>query len=196
MNNCKLQFQQSRVDLAHLHPSFLPGSADRRKQTGFTKAVTLATIATGLGLLAGAVAEPVFAQPIEPTPIPEIDTSISRDYEPAIVYMHDPLTHQLVPHSVLVTAEQPVEGAVGQILQSYEGQDVGITEYEVEVDPVEHEAAIHFSISHPRGSDAMQSLSSANQYALLEAIRETLLTQPSFEVEEVIFLANGEAIDI
>lgn len=164
---------------------------------------TAATCALGLGVSTGAIASPIPSAELAQVPAapansqaPEIDTSVSREYAPAIVYIADPQTQELEPRSVLVTADEPVEGAVGQIVESYEGQDIGIQGYDVEVDAAHHEAEINFAIQHPRGARAFQSLSSANQYALIEAIRETLLTQPSYEIDQVIFMANGQLLDI
>lgn len=127
---------------------------------------------------------------------PEIDTSITRDYEPVLIYIPDPTTQELVPQSMLVTADAPAVMAVSQIVDAYEGQDVGITGYEVNVNPQEREAEINFNLENPWGSDAFQSLSSANQYSLFEAIRETLLTQPVYGVDEIIFQANNIVFDI
>ncbi|WP_205370819.1 hypothetical protein [Thermoleptolyngbya sp. PKUAC-SCTB121] len=128
--------------------------------------------------------------------IEEINTSITQDYMPAIIYLPDPNTQELVPQSVLVTADEPVAGAVTQIVESYEGQDVGITGYEVNVNEAAKEAEINFAVNNPRGGRAFQSLSSANQYCLFEAIRETLLTQPSYGIQQVIFQANSVDFDI
>ncbi|BAU41349.1 hypothetical protein [Leptolyngbya sp. O-77] len=132
----------------------------------------------------------------DPADIEEINTSITQDYMPAIVYLPDPNTQELVPQSVLVTADEPVAGAVTQIVESYEGQDVGITGYEVSVDEAAKQAEINFAVNNPRGGRAFQSLSSANQYCLFEAIRETLLTQPAYGIQQVIFQANSVDFDI
>lgn len=179
---------------------------------------TLGVVLVATGLAVGLAPEAI-ANPAEPAaelerPIPseqtrdagavsipvavttEIDTSISRDYTPAIVYLHDPVTHELTPQSVLVTTDEPVEGAVSQIVSTYEGQDIGITGYHVSVDEAANEAEIDFDIQNPRGATAFNSLSSANQFSLFEAIRETLLTQPMYDVDQVIFMANGAAFDI
>jgi len=135
------------------------------------------------------------AEPDAPAPT-EIDTSITREYEPVTIYLPDRDTQELVPQSVLVATDAPVTMAVNQIVDQYEGQDVGITSYEVSVNEQEREAEIDFEVDHPRGGDAFQSLSSANQYSLFEAIRETLLTQPVYGIDEVIFQANDTTFDI
>jgi hypothetical protein len=157
-------------------------------------------IAFALGLPLSAIANPVETAQVPETETPsdtsDIDSSITREYEPAVVYIPDPQTQELVPQSVLLGADEPVEGAVAQIVQAYQGQDVGITGYEVNVDQANQEAEINFEVNDPRGEEAFQSLSSANQYSLFEAIRETLLTEPTYNVDEVIFLANGTSFDI
>ncbi|HIK39427.1 hypothetical protein [Thermoleptolyngbya sp. M55_K2018_002] len=157
--------------------------------------------ASALTLLVGAanraIANPELApNATDADDIEEINTSITQDYMPAIIYLPDPNTQELVPQSVLVTADEPVAGAVTQIVESYEGQDVGITGYEVNVNEAAKEAEINFAVNNPRGGRAFQSLSSANQYCLFEAIRETLLTQPSYGIQQVIFQANSVEFDI
>ncbi|MEO1208832.1 MAG: hypothetical protein AAFX78_04740 [Cyanobacteria bacterium J06638_20] len=137
------------------------------------------------------------AQSVEPASTPtEIDTSITREYEPVTIYLPDSTSQELVPQSVLVTTDAPVTMAVNQIVDQYEGQDVGIMGYEVNVDTQAREAAINFEVNDPRGEDVFQSLSSANQYSLFEAIRETLLTQPVYGIDEVIFQANDTPFNI
>jgi len=160
--------------------------------------LTAASVLTVLlGTASRAIANPDMAADNASTAdIEEINTSITQDYVPAIVYLPDPNTQELVPQSMLVTADEPVAGAVTQIVESYEGQDVGITGYEVNVNEAAKEAEINFAINNPRGGRAFQSLSSANQYCLFEAIRETLLTQPSYGIQQVIFQANSVDFDI
>lgn len=139
---------------------------------------------------------PESTAPAQPEDAPrEIDSTVSRDFKPATIYIHDPATHQLVERVAMVAADQPVVGAVTQIMNSYEGQDVGIRGYDVRVNKGAKKAEINFKVESPRGDKGLQSLSSANQYAIFEAIRETL-EQPDYQVRQVIFLANGKSIDI
>ncbi len=156
----------------------------------------LAAIATLLiGSSLPAAAETAIEIPVQ-TAATEIDSSLTRDYTSAVIYLPTGEDQRLEAHSAVVAADQPVAGAVSQIVDAYEGQDVGIRSYQVNVDPVAHDAAIDFKVESPRGPRALQSLSSANQYALLEAIRATLLTEPVYDVDDVIFKANGREIDI
>jgi hypothetical protein len=182
--------------------SFCNVFAGKKCGTATNFAVAIATsIALSLVVATGAIANPAESTPSqEGIPIAvstqDIDSSIVRDYEPATVYLPDPQTQQLVPQSVLVTADEPAAGAVAQIMQAYQGQDVGIRDYEVSVNDATHKADINFNINNPRGARVFESLSSANQYSLFEAIRETLLTQPIYSVNDIIFRANGIAFDI
>lgn len=166
-------------------------------QTARFSLISVSALMLWLGTANRAIANPeLTANPTDAADIEEINTSITQDYMPAIIYLPDPNTQELVPQSVLVTADEPVAGAVTQIVESYEGQDVGITGYEVNVNEAAKEAEINFAVSNPRGGRAFQSLSSANQYCLFEAIRETLLTQPSYGIQQVIFQANSVDFDI
>lgn len=114
----------------------------------------------------------------------------------AIVYLPDVQLQQLAPQEIRVAATQPVTDAVRRILQAYQGQDVGIRGYDVQIDPSTHQAVIDFKINNPRGVEVFESMSSASQYALFEAIRETLLSQSIYNIQEIKFTANGVAFDI
>ncbi|MBD2183733.1 hypothetical protein [Aerosakkonema funiforme] len=166
-------------------------SLDRRTGTSFslTKVSTkvFAAVAIALSLSISANAEPV-AQ--------SRNTRSQQAQVPAIVYLPDVQLQQLAPQEVAVAANRPVTDAVGKILQAYKGQDVGITGYNVSIDPNTHAATINFIVKDPRGAEVFESLSSANQYALFESIRQTLLSQSLFNIEEITFTANGVPFDI
>lgn len=115
---------------------------------------------------------------------------------PAIVYIPDVQLQRLAPQEVAVAANQPVADAIGKILQAYKGQNVGITGYNVRINQSTNEARINFIINDPRGSDVFQSLSGANQYALFESIRQTLLSQSVYNIQKITFTANGVPFDI
>lgn len=120
----------------------------------------------------------------------------SEDEISAIIYLPDVGLQQLAPQSIVVAANQPVTDAVGKILQAYNGQNVGIKDYEVKINPVTHQATINFIIDDPRGAEVFDSMSSANQYALFESIRRSLLSQSIYNIDQVNFAANGQSFDI
>ncbi|MGP1385840.1 MAG: hypothetical protein ACTS2F_19940 [Thainema sp.] len=126
----------------------------------------------------------------------EIDSSLTRTYIPTTIYLPDPETYRLVPQTVPIDGDAPVAGIVGQIISSYSGQDVGIEGYDVAVDQPNQIARVNFNVSSERNGRVFYSLSSANQVALFESIRETLLTNPDYQINEIIFSANGESFEI
>lgn len=164
-------------------------------------------ICLGVGLVTSTAALPSFAdsivdsegkssqETIAATP-DEIDSSLTRTYIPTTIYLPDPQTYRLEPQTVPVDSNAPVAGIVGQIIGSYEGQEVGIEGYDVAVDQANQIARVNFDISSERNGREFYSLSSANQVALFESIRETLLTNPEYQINEIIFSANGESFEI
>lgn len=126
----------------------------------------------------------------------EIDSSLTRTYIPTTIYLPDPQTYRLEPQIVPVDSDAPVAGIVGQIISSYEGQEVGIEGYDVAVDQANQVARVNFDVDSERNGREFYSLSSANQVALFESIRETLLTNPEYQIDEIIFSANGESFEI
>lgn len=126
----------------------------------------------------------------------EIDSSLTRTYIPTTIYLPDPQTYRLEPQTVPVDSDAPVSGVVGQIIRSYEGQEVGIEGYDVAVDQASQVARVNFDVDSERNGREFYSLSSANQVALFESIRETLLTNPDYQINEIIFSANGESFEI
>jgi hypothetical protein len=178
-----------------------------RPTTPLSALAKLGTILGMTGVLAIAVPLTAWANPVHVAEVSdertvvvavpqEIDGSLIRTYEPATIYLPDPVTRELVPQVVPVAVDQPVATAVSQIVDSYQGQDIGIRSYEVVVNEPMQSAQIDFNLQSDRGTDAFLSLSSSNQFALFEAIRETLLTQPNYQVTDIIFSANGEAFEI
>lgn len=145
----------------------------------------LTALAIILSLSVSATAEPI-AQSERTAP--------ANEQVSAIVYLPDDQFLELEPQEIIVAANQPVRDAVGKILQAYRGQDMGLEGYNVSINPSTQEAQINFEIDHPRGVEVFQSLSSANKYALFEAITRTLVSQPIYNINEVTFTANGTPI--
>ena len=150
-----------------------------------TKVCTALAIALSLSVSANA----------QPTAQSE-NTRTNQSQIPAIVYLPDVQLQRLAPQEVAVAANQPVADAVGKILRAYRGQNVGITGYNVRINPSTHEARINLIVKDPRGAEVFEGLSGANQYALFEAIRQTLLSQSVYNIDKITFTANGKPFDI
>ncbi len=197
----KSHFDQQRLD--KLNSSNIQNAAPK----SIRRHLLQFSIYLGVGAALLTVASPSFAdsvtnserassrEAIAATPS-EIDSSLTRTYIPTTIYLPDPDTYRLIPQTVPVDSNAPVAGAVGQIINSYEGQDIGIEGYNVAVDQPNQIARVNFDIDSERNGREFYSLSSANQVALFESIRETLLTNPDYQIDEIIFSANGESFDI
>jgi hypothetical protein len=105
---------------------------------------------------------PSCAEPFAPDSVPDasgivavgIEPATPRDGQAATVYIHNATTHELVPQTMAVDSQGPVAAAVGEIMRSYQGQDIGIQGYQVTVDGNTHQATISFDIDNPRGAEA------------------------------------------
>lgn len=146
-----------------------------------------AATAVALSFSFSAVAQPVVRSESNDT---------EDNYISAIVYLPGGQLQQLAPQEILVSANQPVVDAVGRIVQAFRSQNIGLKGYNVTINPSTQEARINLEISDPRGAEVFDSMSSASQYDLFEAIRETLLTQPIYKIRQVNFTANGVPFDI
>lgn len=190
LHTCKLSGHNSSGFMALLRHSKL-------LRLGFGLGVGLVALTTALPSFADSVSveQPSNSESIAAAP-DEIDSSLTRTYIPTTIYLPDPETYRLVPQTIPVDADAPVAGIVGQIISSYDGQDVGIEGYDVAVDQPNQIARVNFDVNSDRNGREFYSLSSANQVALFESIRETLLTNPDYQINEIIFSANGESFEI
>jgi len=154
-----------------------------------------------LSLAVPAVAETEISSVNSPSvattiPTAEKDNSIANNYQSATIYLPDPQTQQLISRDTLVVADRPIVSAVSQIIQGYRGQNICIHNYDVKVNAIAREVEINFQSDRPQAALELQSLSSNNQLALFEAIRQTLLTQPAYNIKQVNFTVRGTNLDI
>lgn len=163
---------------------FFPG----KKSNGINIAIASLSLIIGLSV-------PLIFSSRSVAEIPADNTTLSDKYLSATIYVLDSQSLELVPRQVQVEADRPAASAVKQILQAYHGQDIGIKDCEVTINPVTKEAIINFKISNPQGTTAFHGLSSKNQLVLFEGIRETLLNQPMFKIKNISFSANGVSLD-
>ncbi len=169
----------------HSRPNFAQLIATLAKATW----ITTLTLTLG-GLIS--IAKPAIGVPN----LALAESSVTDKQISATIYLLDPQTLELVPRLVSLPADSPVTSAVKQIMAAYHGQDIGIKDCEVKVNPNTQEAIINFKLDNPQGADAFHTLSSANQLALIESMRETLLNHPIYNIKNVIFTANDVQIEI
>lgn len=103
----------------------------------------------------------------------------------------DSQCQELVPQKVSVTAEEPMESAVGKIIQQHDSADFNLSGYRVSVkDGV---ATVDLRLS-PNSQRQFTSLSSCEQFALFGSLRKTLMSNSQWKVKDVRFTERGEEI--
>ena len=107
------------------------------------------------------------------------------------VYSSDPQCQELVPEKTPVSAEEPVAGAVGKILEGRDSGDFSLSGYRVNVkDGV---ATVDFRLN-PNSKRFLSSLSSCEQFALFGSLRKTLTSNNQWKIKDVRFTEKGEEV--
>lgn len=107
------------------------------------------------------------------------------------LYTSDSQCQELVPQKVSVPAEEPVEGAVGKIIEERDSADFVLSGYRVNVQ--DGVATVDLRIS-PGSQRQFTSLSSCEQFALFGSLRKTLLSNSQWKIREVRFTERGEEL--
>ncbi len=107
------------------------------------------------------------------------------------LYMSDSQCQTLVPEKVSVSANEPVEEAVGKILKSKNTADINISNYRVNLN--NGTATVDFRIP-PDSPRQLVSLSSCEQFTLFKSIEKTLTSNPKWNIKDVRFTQSGEEI--
>lgn len=123
-----------------------------------------------------------------PDPVPAIPTSTAATLE---VYLPDAYCETLVPTRV-ETAATDVEGAIAIILDHFNTADFAIAGYRVSLDPSSQTASIDLRTAP--NSRPLQTLSACQQFALFGSLRQTLTNHPTWQIQDVEFTQQGEAI--
>lgn len=107
------------------------------------------------------------------------------------VYSSDAQCQELVPQKTPVSAEEPVAGAVGKILEGRDSGDFSLSGYRVNVkDGV---ATVDFRLN-PNSKRFLTSLSSCEQFALFSSLRKTLTSNSQWKIKDVRFTEKGEEV--
>jgi hypothetical protein len=109
---------------------------------------------------------------------------------PVTIYRVDSQCSQLVPEQVTVSQENAIEDAVAKTLEIQPGFELPLG-YRVEVDDYYQIAVIDLRVS-TTSRRSLYSLSACEQLALFGSLRETLTTNPNWEIKEVYFTNLGE----
>ncbi|TVQ57120.1 MAG: hypothetical protein EA366_09130 [Spirulina sp. DLM2.Bin59] len=124
----------------------------------------------------------------EPAPVPVAPTQTATTLE---IYLPDIYCESLVPRQVEATGTD-VEGAIAIVLDHFNTADFAIAGYRLSLDPAGHTATIDLRLSPD--SRPFQTLSGCQQFALFGSLRQTLTNHPTWQIQEVEFTQQGEAI--
>lgn len=107
------------------------------------------------------------------------------------VYQVDHQCMNLVPESVAVPADKPMEGAIATIIAAQSSPDFELAGYRVAVkDGV---ATVDLRLA-PSSKRSFVSLSSCEQLALFGGIRKTLTGNPQWKIQSIRFTERGQEI--
>jgi hypothetical protein len=107
------------------------------------------------------------------------------------LFTSDTQCQELIPQQVSIPAQEPVRGAVGNIIQQLDSADFSLSGYRVTVK--NGVAIVDLRIS-PNSARQFTSLSSCEQFALFGSLRKTLLSHSQWNIKKVRFTQQGEEI--
>lgn len=128
-----------------------------------------------------------------PTPIAPATTSkvTTAKTTNVTVYTSDAQCQQLIAQKVPVSADEPVQGAVGKILEQRDSGDFNLSSYRVNVK--NGVATVDLRLA-PNSKRQIASLSSCEQFALFGSLRKTLTSNAQWKIKDVRFTERGEEI--
>lgn len=96
-----------------------------------------------------------------------------------------------MPKKVAVAADQPVRGAVAEVIEDRDSADFSVSNYQVKVN--DSVAIVDLQVA-PGSKRSFQSLSACEQMALFGSIQKTLTSNPAWQIQTVEFTQNGKEL--
>jgi hypothetical protein len=128
--------------------------------------------------------------PTTSTPVATSPVATSKTTN-VTLYTSDVQCQQLIPQKVPVSANEPVEGAVGKILEQRDSGDFNLSSYRINVK--NGVATVDLRVA-PNSKRQIASLSSCEQFALFGSVRKTLTSNAQWKIKDVRFTERGEEI--
>ncbi len=132
-----------------------------------------------------------------PTPLVEPYTNnanaISGKTTNVTLYTSDSQCQELIPKKAAVSAEEPMNEAIGKIFKEQNTADFSVSGYRINV--IKGVAIIDLRIS-PDSKRQVSSLSSCEQFALFSSVRKTLISNSQWKIKDVRFTERGEDITL
>ncbi|MFM7364000.1 MAG: hypothetical protein ACKO11_05760 [Cuspidothrix sp.] len=107
------------------------------------------------------------------------------------LYISDAQCQELIPKEAEVSAQTPINEAIGKIFKEQNTADFSVSGYRVNVK--NGIATIDLRIS-PNSKRQIASLSSCEQFALFSSVRKTLISNSQWQIKDVRFTERGEDI--
>ncbi len=111
------------------------------------------------------------------------------------IYEADPQCQELLPQTVTVPGDRPIEAAVAQVIQNAGTVDFDIVGYRVTVDNTTRIATVDLR-ADPSSERQFVSLSSCERFSLFGSLERTLTENPQWQIETVEFTDRGEPLEI
>lgn len=134
-----------------------------------------------------------------PTPVVEPYTNnsntkaISGKTTNVTVYTSDAQCQELIPKKADVSAQEPMNEAIGKIFKEQNTADFSVSGYRVNVK--NGVAIVDLRVS-PESKRQLSSLSSCEQFALFSSVRKTLISNSQWKIKDVRFTERGEDITL
>jgi hypothetical protein len=135
------------------------------------------------------------------SPTPSVKPFINDDNTKAIsgkstnvtLYISDAQCQELIPKKAEVSAQTPINEAIGKIFKEQSTADFSVSGYRVNVK--NGIATVDLRIS-PNSKRQLASLSSCEQFALFSSVRKTLISNSQWQIKDVRFTERGEDITL
>jgi len=138
---------------------------------------------------------------IQKSPTPVVEPYVSNSNTKAIsgkttnvtVYTSDAQCQELIPKKADVSAQEPMNEAIGKIFKEQNTADFSVSGYRVNVK--NGVAIVDLRVS-PESKRQLSSLSSCEQFALFSSVRKTLISNSQWKIKDVRFTERGEDITL
>lgn len=132
------------------------------------------------------------SQPFSNQPSPDATSqAVSGKTTQVTLYTSDAQCQDYISKQTSVSADEPVNEAVGKILEERDTADFSLVGYRVNVD--NGVATIDIRIA-PDSKRQIVSLSSCEQFALFGSLRKTLTSNPQWNIKDVRFTQRGQEV--
>ncbi|MBD2291954.1 GerMN domain-containing protein [Anabaena sphaerica FACHB-251] len=135
---------------------------------------------------------PVTSEPFSTQPSPDATSkAISGKTTQVTLYTSDAQCQDYVSKQASVSADEPMNEAVGKILEQRDTADFSLSGYRVNVN--DGVATVDLRLA-PESKRQIVSLSSCEQFALFGSLRKTLTSNPQWKIKDVRFTERGKEV--